>query len=140
MKLDTNGSKPVLLETVINGGLVDYVAMDVKWYFERYNEITKVNVSAWELRKSVQILKESGIEYEFRTTVFNGMSVDDIVNVAMQVAPARLYVLQAGRKDERVIVGNGLLREAKKRLEDIGKFGRVKVRGIGIEQVAGEVR
>lgn len=131
VKLDTNGSKPALLEEVINRDLVDYVAMDVKWHFERYSEITKVNVNAWELKKSVQIIKESGIEYEFRTTIFDGMSVDDIVNVAMQVAPARLYVLQAGRKDERVIVGNGLLREAKKRLEDIGKFGIVKVSGYG---------
>lgn len=95
IKLDTNGSKPDVLEKVIRMGLVDYLAMDIKGPLERYRQIASVEVEPSEIKRSIEIVMTSGITYEFRTTVVRSqLGLRDLVSVAKLVRHARLYVLQ----------------------------------------------
>lgn len=69
-KLDTNGLRPDVLEEVLNKKLVDFVAMDVKNSPEKYALTVGVeSVDMGKILKSMQLLKGSGVDYEFRTTI-----------------------------------------------------------------------
>ena len=69
-KLDTNGSNPQLLKKLIEGRLIDFVAMDIKAPWHKYDLLCgkKINLSA--VQKSVEVIKETRIDHLFRTTVF----------------------------------------------------------------------
>jgi pyruvate formate lyase activating enzyme len=71
IKLDTNGSQPRVLEKLLDDSLVDMVAMDVKAPLvqEQYNRCAGVTVDLDRIRTSISIIKESGVEHEFRMTV-----------------------------------------------------------------------
>ena len=96
VKLDTNGSYPDRLANLIDKGLIDYVAMDIKNTQEKYNETAECSVE--DLRsviKSVEILKQNKIDYEFRTTVVKEYhEVEDIKKIAEWIAPSGKYFLQ----------------------------------------------
>ncbi|MBQ9079519.1 MAG: anaerobic ribonucleoside-triphosphate reductase activating protein [Clostridia bacterium] len=73
-KLDTNGTNPDILRELIHDKLVDYVAMDIKNAPARYAETVGVeNFDMTPIFESVKILRESGVEHEFRTTVVSGL-------------------------------------------------------------------
>lgn len=69
IKLDTNGTNPEMIDRLIKGKLVDYIAMDIKAPLERYEEVVLSKVDLENVKKSVEIIKNSGIDYEFRMTV-----------------------------------------------------------------------
>ena len=69
VKLDTNGSNPNLLEELIKEKLLDYVAMDIKNIFSKYEEVINAKVKIDNIKKSIEILKNSEIDHEFRTTI-----------------------------------------------------------------------
>jgi len=69
VKLDTNGSFPDRLQSLVKSGLVDYVAMDVKNSKAEYSKTTGCNVDIDAISKSVEFLKSGIVDYEFRTTV-----------------------------------------------------------------------
>lgn len=96
IKLDTNGSFPEKLESIIKKGLCDYVAMDIKNSKERYAEtvgLKSFDVSAVE--KSVELIMNSGIDYEFRTTVTgNFHTAEDMKGIGNWLKGAKKYYLQ----------------------------------------------
>ncbi len=103
VKLDTSGVFPEVLQEVIKEGLVDYIAMDIKAPFARYSEVAGVKVNTDAVRRSIEIIKGSGLDYEFRTTVVKGqLSGDDMVAIAKSVAGSRRYMLQNFRKCDTV--------------------------------------
>ena len=70
IKLDTNGFRPGPLRALIEEGLIDYVAMDIKNAPERYEATTgRKNLDLAPLYESIALLKEGRVDYEFRTTV-----------------------------------------------------------------------
>lgn len=69
VKLDTNGSNPDILLDLLEEGLIDYVAMDIKNSIDKYDLTAGAKVNHEKILKSIEILKNSGIEYEFRTTL-----------------------------------------------------------------------
>ena len=70
VKLDTNGYRPEILEAVLNQGLVDYVAMDLKNGPESYAEtVGLVQVELAKIRQSIRLLMDSPVDFELRTTV-----------------------------------------------------------------------
>ena len=69
VKLDTNGTKPEVLEQLLERDLIDYVAMDIKAPLERYQEVCRVAVDTDAIKRSVEILRRGLVAYEFRTTV-----------------------------------------------------------------------
>ena len=104
VKLDTNGTNPAALERLIADKLVDYIAMDVKSSLESYARVCGVAMDMENIKRSIEIIKKSGIEYEFRTTL-----VPDVINVAemkkigLLIAGARRYFLQQFRPAESTI-------------------------------------
>ncbi len=100
VKLDTTGVNPEMVHEVLVNGLVDYVAMDIKAPFHRYEEVTGVKTNMDAIRRSISIIRESGVDYEFRTTVVKGqLSPEDIEGIAGSVKGARRYFLQKFRNE-----------------------------------------
>lgn len=98
VKLDTNGSHPEVLETLIKNGLVNYIAMDIKHTWKKYHTITGVIEDMIPYEKSVSLLKSSSIDYEFRTTLIGGIHTqDDMENIGEIVRGAKHYYLQQYR-------------------------------------------
>lgn len=73
VKLDTNGSRPGVLERLVAESLVDFVAMDVKTYFDDYPRVVRVPVDVEAVRASAHFLAGGGVEHEFRMTVVPGL-------------------------------------------------------------------
>jgi pyruvate formate lyase activating enzyme len=95
VKLDTNGTNPYMLEDLIKEGLVDYLAMDIKCPQERYEEICKAKVDMKLLKMSIERIKNSGLDYEFRTTVVPGLiTKEDIVKIGEWMKGAKNYYIQ----------------------------------------------
>lgn len=95
VKLDTNGSNPEILEIIINHELVDYIAMDIKAPLEKYKEVTHSVISPEEIKRSIRVIMNSDIKYEFRTTVVKSqLSKEDIINIGKLIERAELYILQ----------------------------------------------
>jgi pyruvate formate lyase activating enzyme len=71
LNLETNGANPEMLKKLIKEKLIDYVSMDIKNQFKEipYHKAAGVNIDLEKIRRSVEIIKNSGIDYEFRTTV-----------------------------------------------------------------------
>lgn len=100
IKLDTNGSNPQLLKGLVNDGLIDYVAMDVKGPIDRYSRWTGTNVDTKRIRESIEFLLEGNINYEFRMTVVPFLHrEDDIYEVASFVQKAKKFFIQEFRPD-----------------------------------------
>ena len=98
VKLDSNGTRPEILEEVFREGLVDYVAMDIKNGIARYSETTHVVVNEENIRKSIRLIMKSGVPYEFRTTVVPGIQTEeDFEDMAKLIKGARAYYLQEFR-------------------------------------------
>lgn len=73
VKLDTNGSRPEVLEKLLNNKLVDYVAMDLKGVLEDYKKIVGVGMETDKIKRSMELILESGLKYCFRTTIVDGL-------------------------------------------------------------------
>lgn len=96
IKLDTNGSRPDVLRALLEEGLVDYVAMDVKSSPEGYERACGRSVDLAAVRESIALLLEGRTDYEFRTTVVAGLHDEQtIARAAQLIAGARRYFLQA---------------------------------------------
>jgi len=99
IKLDTNGTFPEMLKRVIDIGLVDYVAMDIKapLTFDAYKKSARIESKELlrKIRESIDLISNCGIDYEFRTTVVPGLhSEEDILEIAREIEGAKKYALQ----------------------------------------------
>ncbi|MBW1997729.1 MAG: anaerobic ribonucleoside-triphosphate reductase activating protein [Deltaproteobacteria bacterium] len=95
VKLDTNGSRPEILKLLIDEGMVDYVAMDLKTIPSRYNLVADPDWDASDILRSTELIMKSGIAYEFRTTCVRPIvNEDDVLGIARIVQGAQTYVLQ----------------------------------------------
>ena len=97
VKLDTNGYEPEVLKQLIEGKLVDYIALDIKTALdpERYRQAAGVEVDIERVRRSIAIVKDLMPDYEFRTTIVPDMiQREDIIAIAKLIAPCRRYVIQ----------------------------------------------
>ena len=96
VKLDTNGSFPGKLEKLIDGELVDYVAMDVKNTFEKYGLTVGIDgFNTDKVRRSIDILREGKLPFEFRTTLVGEFHAEeDFENIGKALAGAKKYFLQ----------------------------------------------
>lgn len=99
VKLDTNGSRPDVLEELLKRGVLDYVAMDVKAPLDyRYSEVVAAPVDIEAIRRSIELLIAGNVPYEFRTTVCPAsLDEEDIVQIAQAIRGATCYYLQPFR-------------------------------------------
>jgi len=96
VKLDTNGTRPETIEKLIAGGLVDYVAMDIKSALDdRYHAAAGRRVDVEAIKRSIRLVMSMGECYEFRTTLVPGLTgEEEIEAIAGAIQGARKYVLQ----------------------------------------------
>lgn len=103
VKLDTNGTQPEVLSRILAKGLVDFVAMDIKNSPDRYSETVGLTANVQKIKKSVSMIMQSGVDYEFRTTVIPGLhSEKDFEKIAKWIKGAKAYYLQEYR-DGRIL-------------------------------------
>lgn len=110
VKLDTNGTNPKVLKELFSQNLLDFVAMDIKNGPSYYSEITGVkNVSIEKLKESIDLIKTSGVDYEFRTTlVAEFHTKESIMELAKFVGDAKKLVFQRFESRESCIQTEGL--------------------------------
>ena len=134
VKLDTNGTNPDLLQRLISEGLVDYVAMDIKNSPAKYDITCGCKVDMDKIEKSVSIIKESGIDHEFRTTTVREYHTkEDFTQIAERIKGSR-YFLQHF-EDSGNLIGENLSAFSKEEMTDIaeninGILPNVQLRGI----------
>lgn len=100
IKLDTNGSNPTMLSELIANGMLDYIAMDIKAPFEKYSIITQTKDDMDAIRRSIAVIMNSGLPYEFRTTFPPSLSAEDIAELSGQIKGAEKYCIQQYRKTD----------------------------------------
>lgn len=95
VKLDTNGSFPDKLQFLLSNKLIDYVAMDIKAPLEKYHKITSSLIKKEDILKSIDLILNSNIDYEFRTTVIKSqLNFKDFEKISKLINGAKLYYLQ----------------------------------------------
>ncbi|GJQ58765.1 MAG: anaerobic ribonucleoside-triphosphate reductase activating protein [Candidatus Scalindua sp. AMX11] len=100
VRIDTNGTNPHVIDDYIQRGLIDCVAMDIKAPLleEKYRDVAGGFCNVRDIEKSIRLIMDSGIEYEFRTTVCPSfLDGADIVSIAQSIAGSSKYILQAFR-------------------------------------------
>ena len=131
IKLDTNGSYPEILEKLLDKKLIDYMAMDLKAPAEKYSETTGVAENFNNIKKSVKIIMQSGLPYEFRTTVVPGLlNKDDINEMGKIIKGARAWYLQ-GFKSANDLVNQDLKGRVpynSRQMQEMAEIGRKYVK------------
>lgn len=95
IKLDTNGSCPEVMEQLIGGRLIDYIAMDMKSPLHKYRTVTRSKIDEDKIRRTIEIIMKSGIAYEFRTTVPKKLLLEeDLLEMGKLLRNASCYILQ----------------------------------------------
>jgi len=95
VKFDTNGSFPDRLSAIISAGLVDFTAMDIKAPFEHYDELAGVSVDVEAIQESIRIIRDSGVECLFRTTLAKPLlAEEDIARIREFLGPTTNYRVQ----------------------------------------------
>jgi pyruvate formate lyase activating enzyme len=122
VKVDTNGSNPTMLERLIRGRWVDYLALDVKGPLHKYGQIAKAKVETAKIRRSVELLTSSGIEHEFRTTVVRSQLDKEELIATAKLLKRGLYVLQPYLPVK--CLDNGFLTESSYSAEEFSEIQR----------------
>ncbi len=100
IKLDTNGANPDMLDTVVHSGLVDSVSMDVKAPLDvvRYSQVCGKKVDIDSIKLSVRILKQSGVDVTFRTTLIPGIVEEpELEEIRTSLGDSHRYIVQPFR-------------------------------------------
>lgn len=104
VKLDTNGTNPTLIRELVEESLLDYVAMDIKNVWSKYETTIGSSCDISNVIESYELLLNGSIEYEFRTTVTKELvTLDDILSVAEIVKGARRWYIQNYKESDNVI-------------------------------------
>jgi pyruvate formate lyase activating enzyme len=141
VKLDTNGTNPEMLQTLApnlssvpagagerrRGESVDYIAMDIKAPFEKYEKVVGAKTDLENIKKSVKILMNSGLPYEFRTTMIPGLhEKKDIEAMGSLIKGAGKWYLQKFKSDVDLVDLNykGGLSFSDKEMAEMVKVGK----------------
>lgn len=135
IKLDTNGYRPDILEELLREELLDYVAMDVKSSAEGYEKAAGVKIDMKLIKKSISLLINGNIPYEFRTTVVRELhGEEEMRGIADLIEGADRYFLQGYEDSDRVMC-HGYTSCTKEELEKFlitfsGKVKKAEIRGV----------
>lgn len=123
IKLDTNGANPDKLKRLIDNGLLDYVAMDIKNSPENYGKTVGVeNFDIAPIEKSVDILIRGNVDFEFRTTVVKELHTkEDIMSIGKWINGEEKYFLQCFI-DSGDVIGSGMSGYDKNVMSDLVKL------------------
>jgi pyruvate formate lyase activating enzyme len=106
VKLDTNGTRPEVLKSLVEEGLVDYVAMDIKNSPTKYEKSACAKVDMSNVCRSVDILMEGGVDFEFRTTLMKELHDEETMeDIGRWILGSEKYFLQTYRDEGDLIEG-----------------------------------
>lgn len=135
VKLDTNGMRPDVLKKALDMKIIDYVAMDIKNSLKNYEKTVCAKVDLDRIKMSVELIRNSKIDYDFRTTVVPGIHHEkDFEDIALWIGGAKRYFLQRFRDMKTLDAGlKNRIKGKKLDLEKIAKklkehFGEVGIR------------
>ena len=136
VKLDTNGTFPARLKSLVEKGLVDYVAMDIKNCKEKYSLTTGTDsFDMAKIEESVSYLLSGVVDYEFRTTVVDGLhEKEDFEKIATWIKGAKKYFLQ-NFVDSGNLIGSGLRAVSLDKLKEFAKMAESSVEKIALRGV-----
>jgi len=101
IKIDTNGYNTDMLRQVLQMELVDYIAMDIKTSIDRYAVAAGLELNTNRILESIETIRESSVEYEFRTTCVPGLvGSEEIESISRLIEGAAHYYLQQYRVEE----------------------------------------
>ncbi len=104
IKLDTNGSKPSLIRELLELQLLDFVAMDIKAPWHKYEQLCGVEIIPETIQKSIAIIATSGVRHTFRTTVVPELlTPEDITEIKSSLPATSPYITQKFIKELAVI-------------------------------------
>ena len=136
VKLDTNGARPDVLRNLYTQNLLDFVAMDIKSDLKNYEKTANSKVDLERIKLSVELVRNSGIDYEFRTTVVPGLHKEEnFLEIGRWLKGSKKYVLQK-YEDKGKILDPDLKKRIKGKKIDLDKiaknikkyFGKVEIR------------
>lgn len=135
VKLDTNGTSNKLLQYLIDNKLVDYVAMDIKNSFKKYNLTTNCQCDEKSIKKSIEILLQGKVDYEFRTTVVKEFhDTSDFIDISNMIKGAKKYFIQSYLYKDSVF-DKSLSAHSKEKLEEFKKIVEKTVDNVFIRGV-----
>lgn len=111
VKLDTNGTSPDVLESLLEDRLVDFVALDVKSLPEHYDRVTGAHDTWPRVQRSIRAIIEHGVDHEFRTTCYpSAVDTADLPRIASHLAGGRRYAIQQFRPQRTLDPGAATVR------------------------------
>lgn len=142
VKLDTNGSLPERLKEFLRQGLIDFISMDIKSSREKYSFLTGVSINVHDIEESIKLIINSGLDYEFRTTVLEDFhDKEEIKKIALWLnnltgEKPKKYILQGFKNSGKFIdqkyklirdVSEDYLEELKQEINDFFKDVEIRV-------------
>lgn len=133
VKLDTNGLRPDVLKSLLDRKLLDYVAMDIKNSPEKYAMTAGLKcVDLDKINESMRIIRESGVDHEYRTTVIEEFhTAEDMAKIADWISGANAYFIQK-YKDSEGCISHGYHEVSKATATEFAKFFEGKVGKVGL--------
>ena len=100
VKLDTNGSRPSVLKSILKDKIIDFIAMDVKAPLSKYHKLAGIFVKTERIMESIHLIAKSKVDHLFRTTVVPSLlTSDDIREIRKLIPPESPYRLQTFRPE-----------------------------------------
>ena len=134
VKLDTNGERPKKLQELLDENLLDYIAMDIKKPIEDYESIAGIPLNLDNIRKTIDVIHNSGIDHEFRTTIIKEFHTRDDILKIIELTQGDKYFIQNFVDSENVPIRglHGFTNAELHTLQDElhSKFPNVNVRGL----------
>jgi len=104
IKLDSNGTRPHILENLLDKQLIDYLAMDIKTSLANYPLVIKGNFDVKKISESIELIMQKAPAYEFRTTCARPfVSLEIMADIAEMIKGAKRYVLQKCSQNVQVL-------------------------------------
>ena len=127
VKLDTNGYNPDVLKKLLDSGVLDYIAMDVKSEFSNYSSVVGSNVDVDRLKSSIDLIRESGVKHEFRTTMVPGLvGKKEILAISEYLKGSKLYVIQ-NFMNKKEVLDSSLKKVEPYKPEDLKGFKKAAI-------------
>jgi pyruvate formate lyase activating enzyme len=127
VKIDTNGTYPEKLQELIDKKLVDYIAMDIKAPKKKYNELSGVKVDIKKIQESIDVVRKSGVDYEFRTTFIpEFLTQKDIVEIGKWLKGSKRFYIQQFKNDVPMLSSKMNSIKPYSREEILSTFEKVK--------------
>ncbi len=104
IKLDTNGARPKVLETLISKNLIDYISMDIKTSHDKYNWVAKTGIDISRIMDSVHLILKTALDYEFRSTCCKPFITRETMHgIGEMIQGAKRYFLQNCSRKVKVL-------------------------------------